>query len=139
MRTADAAELEPVRAFRPPRWMSGILLVFAPGLAIVTVFFYRNEGVSFNSGSAAAVTLFMIVGLADALTTRVALFSGSLIVTSNFRRRTFPREALESVTWAWGAGVSLKLKNGRWVKLPYVGNSQSVTNSIRAWLKKGNP
>lgn len=119
--------------------MSGILLAFAPGLAIVTFVFYRNEGVSFNSGSAAVVTLVMVVGLADSLTTRVALFSGSLIVTSNFRRRTFQREALESVTWAWGAGVSLKLKSGQWVKLPYVGNSQSVTNSIRAWLKKGNP
>ncbi len=54
-----------------------------------------------------------------------------------FRRREIPRSEIESVTWAKGAGVSLKLVDGRWVRLPGVGRtSQGLTNSIRAWLKR---
>ena len=36
-----------------------------------------------------------------------------------------------------GGGVYLKLENGGWGKLPDLGyNSQGLTNTIRAWLKR---
>jgi uncharacterized membrane protein YdbT with pleckstrin-like domain len=68
---------------------------------------------------------------------RVTLGPESLtIVDGLFRRRTVPRDRIESVTW--GAGmVSVKLLDGSWVHLPEVGGgAQSLTNSVRAWIKR---
>lgn len=130
------APSRPERTFRMTRWVAGFLLAVTLGLAAVTVYFCRRDGLSLHCGTAAACTLFSFLGFADAFTTRVSLFSDSLTITSNLRRRTYPRQTLESVTWAWGCGVSVRLQNGRWVQLPDVGNAQSVTNSIRAWLKR---
>lgn len=84
----------------------------------------------------AAFALIAIAGMADTLTTSVRLYADSLVIMSNFRRRMIPRSELEHVTWEGGVGASLRMKSGRWVKLPDVGNSQSVTNSIRAWIKR---
>jgi hypothetical protein len=71
---------------------------------------------------------------------RVTLERGGLSFVRNFRRCTLPRERIESVTWAKGAGVSLRLTDGRWVALPNVGSSpQGVTNTIRAWLRRTAP
>jgi hypothetical protein len=49
--------------------------------------------------------------------------------------RTIERSSIASVGWEGGVGVSLKLADGAWVKLPYLGNSQGCANTIRAWLK----
>ena len=60
-------------------------------------------------------------------------FWDALIVVSNFRERVVPRTEIESVTWEAGCGVSLKMNDGKWVKLPDYGhNAQGMTNSIRA-------
>ncbi len=127
---------EPERVFHTPRWVATFLTVVAVGLAIGSVFYYREEGLSLEFVLAAAFTLFIIVAIADSLTTSVRLYSDSLVIMSNFRRRMIPRSEIEHVTWEGSVGVSIRLKSDRWVNLPDVGNSQSVTNSIRAWLKR---
>jgi beta-lactamase superfamily II metal-dependent hydrolase len=99
-------------------------------------FTYLEEGASTGFWLAVGFALFALVGLGDALTTRVALHSDALSITSNFRRRTIPRAEIEHVTWEAGAGVSMQLQGGQWLRLPDVGNSQATTNSIRAWLKR---
>jgi len=67
----------------------------------------------------------------------VTLDLDKITFNHGFRRREIPRAKIESVTWAKGGGVSLKLVDGQWVGLPGVGRtSQGLTNSIRAWLKR---
>lgn len=127
---------DPERIFRSPGWVAIFLAVVAVGLTIASALYYRSEGISLTFALMAAFALLAIVGMADSLTTSVKLYIDSLVITSNFRRRMIPRSELEHVTWEGGVGVSMKMKSGSWVKLPDVGNSQSVTNSIRAWLKR---
>jgi hypothetical protein len=127
---------EPERVFHPPRWIASFLSVVALALAVATVHFCRSQGLSLEFAVTAALGLLTVLGVADGLTTSVRLYSDSLFMMSKFRRRILPRAELDHVTWEVGVGVSLRLKSGRWVKLPDVGNSQSVTNPIRAWLKR---
>jgi hypothetical protein len=88
------------------------------------------------------VPVFAIAGafwLADAITRRIVLGSDRIRIVSisNFQSRTIARVEVESVTWEKGCGVSIKLRDGKWVRLPSVGrNAQGLTNTIRAWLKR---
>jgi hypothetical protein len=88
------------------------------------------------------VSVYAIVGalwLADAFTRRIVLGSDSIRIVSisDFQSRTLPREEVESVTWEKGCGASIKLRDGKWVRLPSVGRDpQGLTNTIRAWLKR---
>jgi hypothetical protein len=44
---------------------------------------------------------------------------------------------ISSVSWEKGGGVFLKLTAGGFAKLPELGyNSQGLTNTVRAWLKR---
>jgi hypothetical protein len=122
--------------WRMPRWVGAFLLFVALGAAVLTAYFWRQEGLSLNSGSAAGFTLLALLGLADILTMRVSLLSDSIAITSNMRRRTYARETVEAVTWGKGVGVSVKFRNGKWMALPPVGRPLAVTNSIRAWIKR---
>lgn len=126
----------PHKILRTPRWVSFFLLAAAIGLGLLTFLSCRGQGPLSSCAAGGAFALFLLAGAAESFTTSVRLAEDSLVVTSNFRRRTYPRAMLERVSWAGGVGVSLSLQSGGWVKLPYVGNSQSVTNAIRAWLKR---
>jgi hypothetical protein len=77
------------------------------------------------------------LGVADVGTRRVVLSPDGLSVISIWSRRAYPRDGIDSVAWEGGIGVAVKLTSGGWVKLPELGrNSQSVSNMIRAWLKR---
>ena len=83
--------------------------------------------------------LFGALWLADAFTTRIVLGPDSihLVSISDFQSRTIPRVEIESVTWEKGCGASIRLRDGKWVRLPSVGrDAQGLTNTIRAWLKR---
>jgi hypothetical protein len=88
------------------------------------------------------VPLYGIVGafwLADAFTRRIVLGSDSIRIVSisDFQSRTLSRVEVDSVTWEKGCGASIKLRDGKWVRLPNVGRDlQGLTNTIRAWLKR---
>jgi hypothetical protein len=78
-----------------------------------------------------------VLGVVDVVRRRVVLEPDRLSVVSLWSRQVYPRAEIDSVTWDAGVGVALKLVSGRWVRLPELGrNSQSVTNTIRAWLKR---
>ena len=84
----------------------------------------------------ALVGAFLLVG---EFTRRVILTPDSirLVSISAFLLRTIPRAEIESVTWEKGGDVHLKLRDGKWVRLPGVGrNIQGVANTVRAWLEK---
>jgi hypothetical protein len=48
-------------------------------------------------------------------------------------RRRYPIADIEGIEEAKGVAPALRLKGGRWVKLPSVGGN--LGNSVRAWLK----
>lgn len=126
------------QTFRSPRWVVAFLIVTTFMLAVTSIYFYRTEGISLEFAAASAFTFLVLLGLADSISTQVAICAGRLIVRSNFRTRQFSRAELEKVTWEHGCGVSLQLRSGIWFKLPDVGNSQAVANSIRGWLKRAD-
>lgn len=75
--------------------------------------------------------------LAELATDRVELRSDSLVMVSAFRRRTIPRTDVVAVTWGKGVGVSVRLADDSWVKLPTVGKGGlSGVNTVRAWIKR---
>jgi hypothetical protein len=88
------------------------------------------------------VPVYAIVGavwLADAFTRRIVLGGDNLRIVSisDFQSRTLSRAEVDSVTWEKGCGASIKLLDGKWVRLPNVGRDpQGLTNTIRAWLKR---
>jgi hypothetical protein len=44
------------------------------------------------------------------------------------------------VVWERGSGVSVRLVDGDWLKLPETGHDSQVrANAIRAWLKRPAP
>lgn len=74
--------------------------------------------------------------LLEAVRSKVVLADDSLRVITLWRRRCFERAEIRTVTWERGAGVSLKLANGKWFTLPEFGlNAQGVVNTVRSWLK----
>jgi hypothetical protein len=77
------------------------------------------------------------LGLLDVLRRRVVLSRSELRIVSLWSQRVYPRETIVSVTGESGVGAAFRLTSGNWVKLPELGrNSQSVANTIRAWLKQ---
>ncbi len=112
------------------------LFVFAIVVALTTVAFSVATSLWTRLSFAAffALTILAVLELAQR---RIELSEDRLSFVVNFRRRSIPRADIDSVTWAKGAGVSLKLTDGTWVHLPEVGpGNQGLTNSIRAWLKR---
>jgi hypothetical protein len=95
------------------------------------------KGVGWQSVAAGAATLIALLGLAETLTVQVALEADSVFISTGWRRRRIARNLVEGVTWEAGAGVALRMADGTWVNLPSTGhNSQGMTNSIRAWLRR---
>lgn len=67
---------------------------------------------------------------------RVVLHDDDVEIRTSFRQKRVARSRIAGVTWEKGSGVALKLVDGSWLPLPEVGRgSQSLANSIRAWLK----
>lgn len=60
-----------------------------------------------------------------------------MIYHSDFKNQSYKKSLIKKVTWQKGCGVSIQLNNDEWKDIPsFNQNSQSMTNSIRAWLKK---
>lgn len=122
--------------FRSPRWLRTPLALASVLLALACGYFYHSEGLSLHFAVAGGLLLLVVLGLADAIQTRVTLRDDQLQIRSGFRTRTLTRAELGSVSWATGCSVTLRLRSGAIVALPDVGNSQAVANSIRAWIKR---
>ena len=73
------------------------------------------------------------------LFSKIVLFPDHIEFRGLFRKRSIPKEAIESVTWGAGCGVALRTKEKKWVHLPDVDRAQGVCNSVRAWLKHDKP
>ena len=87
-----------------------------------------------------AVVVYALGGalwLADMFLKRIVLQADGIFIFSDFRSRTVSRAEIDSVTWEKGGGTSIKLRDGKWVRLPNAGQtSQGLANTIRAWLRR---
>ena len=101
------------------------------------VFTYRQSGWTWLSLAFAGMTLLGLGGVIEVATSRVALLDDALECGALWSRRRYPVSEIASVTWEKGGGVYVKLKAGGWAKLPELGyNSQGLTNTVRAWLRR---
>ena len=102
------------------------------------IFMYARSGWSFTTIGFAVMTMIGALGFVELGTTRVILADDFIDMGPIWKRRQLSRDEIKRVTWAKGAGVALELNSGGWVKVPELGfNSQGLTNTIRAWLKRG--
>jgi len=120
--------------FRSPAWLLWFLGIASLASGVGGGLLFLNEGVSAYSIGLAILAVLMVAGFTDALMTRVELNPEGLVRVANFRRRFIPRAQIDGVTWEGGTGVSIRLTDGSYVRLPDVGNSQARANSIRAWV-----
>ena len=100
------------------------------------VYFWLNDR-RMTAVGLGAFGLLTLIAVVDMGVSRLSLEADALRVVSLFSRKQYERHNIERVTWEGGAGVAIQLKDGTWVKLPDLArNSQSTTNTIRAWLKR---
>jgi len=125
------------RILRPTRWIWLVALgAYVPILGLTAIGFATGRG-GWYVPALVIFSVFYAIALVEIGTRHIELGPGRITMVGNFRRRVVPREQIESVTWERGAGIVLRLAGGRIVRLPEVGhNSQGVTNTIRAWLKR---
>jgi hypothetical protein len=128
------------KVIRAAKWMTWVMVAVTL-LALMGAFLLaRSTGLTWTVGGLAAFGLFASLGIIEAAVTRVILDEEGLVAVTLLSRKRYPRRDIERVTWETGAGVAIKLVDGQWAQLPDLGrNSQSVTNSIRAWLKRTAP
>jgi hypothetical protein len=125
------------QTLRPKRWLlaiiAGVALLFIVGATFTSLQF----GWTLTSITLTIMSGLAVGGIVELATSRIVLSPNSLEAGSIWSRRRYAVTDVESVTWASGSGVSVKLSNGRWAKMPELGyNSQGLANTLRAWLKR---
>ena len=121
---------------RPIRilWISAILV----GAALTAYLTHGSDEDWFVPWFFVGFFLLGIVALLEALTQFLVLDAHELRYRKTFHTVRIPKAEIHQVTWTKGGGVSLKLESGKWVMVPDMGHdSQSLTNSLRAWVKSG--
>ena len=128
-------------------WTSRRVLRVRPWLAVVVVvanslFLGGAASSYFESGwtptfvGFGLLSAIGLIGLLELARSRIVLQGDSLETHGVLSRRTYSSSEIRSVKWEGGSGVVLELVQGGWAKLPELGyNSQSMANTLRAWLK----
>jgi hypothetical protein len=126
-----------VQSLRPKPWILIAVATAAAMFVVGFVFTYTQSGWSWVSLTFAGMTLLGIGGVIEVATSRVSLYDDALECGTIWSRRCHPVADIASVSWEKGGGVFLKLKSGGFAQLPELGyNSQGLTNTVRAWLKR---
>lgn len=106
-----------------------ITALFASG----SHFLWRVEGWSWGAITLAAMVAVGLGAIVETLVLRIHLTNDALIVRDLRGTRSYARRDIAGIAEAKGTPPSLRLRDGRWIKLPSVTNS--LGNSVRAWLK----
>lgn len=116
-------------------WIVGgamLLFVLAAAVGIRLI-----QGHEFLVVASIGLALFSVVAFIDTLLARVVLYDDRLEIYANFRKRSYPRSMFKAATYSKGSPVALEFREGGWLDLPLVGsNSQSMVNTLRAWIKR---
>jgi hypothetical protein len=123
------------REFRLGR---GWTLLFAGVTALfaaATYGAYSYRGWNWISIGMAIATVILGPGsIIESLVQRIELTDEAMIVRTLGGTRRYPIESIERIEESRGVPPALRLKDGRWVKLPSV--ATSLGNSVRAWLDR---
>ena len=119
-----------------PRWLTGSLALMTLLSGAGGIFLVTEQGVDAISLMVAGVGFLLAIGTLDAMRTRVTLDGEEIIIVRGFRRQRLFRGHIDYVTWEKGSGVSLRLDDGMWVRLPDVGDSRGRAAAIRAWVER---
>jgi hypothetical protein len=114
-----------------------VLLVFGATVLFAVAAFaaYRHAGWNWVSiGLAAATVVLGFGGILESLILRIELMDDVMVVTDLRGRRRYGIADIERIEEAKGGPPAIRLRDGRWVKLPSVGSE--LGNSVRAWLKR---
>jgi hypothetical protein len=126
-----------VQCLRPKRWLLALTIGTAALFLAGLVFTYTRNGWTWLSLAYAGMVLVGLGGVIEVATTRVVLHDDAIECGAIWSRRRYAVTDIASVSWEKGGGVFLRLKAGGFGKLPELGyNSQGLTNTVRAWLKR---
>lgn len=125
-----------IQTLRPAKTLAVILVVMTPVFFGAAAWMINRSGFNWVAGFFLAFGGLNNVGALQQMTSRVRLLPDRIEFGDLFRTTRLQKSDIESVTWEKGSGVSLRMKNQKWVRVPDVGAAQSVCNSIRAWLKR---
>ena len=127
----------PVQRLRPKPWVLIVTIIAAALFIAGFAFTYSQRGWTWVSLSFAGLTLIGIGGVIEVATSRVVLHDDRLECGNLWSRTRIPAGDIASVSWEKGGGVFVTLQTGGFAKLPELGyNSQGLTNTVRAWLKR---
>lgn len=123
------------KILRPGWGLAGFVALVGLGCGVGAIHLLRTGGFGWMALFYMAMALGSVAGVWEQARTRLELRRDELLYSVGWRRRRIAKDRIEKVTWAKGCGVLIQVE-GKWVELPSVGNSQAVTNSVRAWLKR---
>ena len=128
---------EPPRVLRTRPWLAIAVLVSNALFLAGAAFSYRETRWSPTFIGFALLSGVGILGILELAVSRIVLSADVLETRDLFVRRRYEVSTIRGVKWEAGGGVSVELVQGGWAKLPELGyNSQSLTNTLRAWLKR---
>lgn len=115
------------------------LLAAAIGLFALTLLTVPGEPPQSALAVLVLINLLLFGAAWEAMKTAVMLSRDTLYVDGIRRKLQIRRRDIEKVTWEKGGGVSVLTKEKKWVRIPHIigYNSQSMSQTIRAWLNKG--
>ncbi len=108
----------------------GLTALFAAGAFAI----WRASGWNWMAVFLAGAALILgMGGIAETLLLRIELTDDAIVITDLRGRRRYAIADIERIEEAKGVPPAIRLKDGRWVKLPSL--AANLGNSVRAWLK----
>ena len=98
---------------------------------------YRSAGFNWITIGLLIAFVIGVVGIVESLLLRIRLTDVEMIVTDLRGTHRYLRNDIDRIEEARGSSPAIKLKDGRWVKLPSI--ARNLGNSVRAWLKPTMP
>ena len=127
----------PRRVLRTKPWLVAVIVLANLLFLAGAILSYSEAGWTRDFAIFAVLVVVGISGIAQLAVTSITLEGDSLETNELFVQHRYLASEIRSVKWEGGSGVSLELVQGGWAKLPEMGyNSQSLTNTLRAWLKR---
>lgn len=125
------------RVLRTRPWLAAVVLVCNALFLAGAAFSYRGTRLTPTFVAFVLLSVVGILGILELAVSRIVLRGDVLETRDLFSRGRHEASTIRGVKWEAGAGVSVELVQGGWAKLPELGyNSQSLTNTLRAWLKR---
>jgi len=122
--------------FRMVPWIRILIFLIASGSIAAAAYCFSKGGLTWMCAFFIGFSMLGVGGIIESFSSYIILEDSEIRYRESFRRTAIPKSDIVRVTWEAGCGVSLLRNDGTWAKVPDLGhNSQSLTNSIRAWLR----